>query len=255
MKEKKTADKYWERIEENIENFLQSQDQRALHQFRINVKKLKSLLVLLQSGRKNKKLLNHFKPVRKIFRKAGHIRNAYINFQLSHRFKLNNEQVEHDQQLIAENGIREFCSQGKEYVKELKKSRKKISKAMHPVSNPAIRKFYKNTLGDISSFLAHPVFNERLHHCRKQMKYLLHNYKPAGEALKSALPLNPDYLNKLQESIGKWHDNILAIELVSSGATGGPQAEKLHNQNKKLQEKILASTKDFKKKVSAASMQ
>ena len=250
MKEKKTADKYWTEIKKNLETFFHSQDQRALHQFRVNVKKLKSLLVLLQSDRKNKKLLSQFKPVRKIFRKAGHIRNAHINIQLSHRFKLHNEQFEKEQQLIVENGTREFCSQGKEHLKELKKARKKISKTLHPVGKPTIRKFYKNTLRAISSFLAQPVFDERLHDCRKQMKYLLHNYKPSGKALESALPLNTDYLNKLQENIGKWHDNILAIDLVSSEATGESQAAKIHDQNTKLRKKIVAGTKNFTEKVS-----
>ena len=59
--------------------------------------------------------------------------------------------------------------------------------------------------------------------------------------LEALCPLNINYLNKLRESTGKWHDNILSIDLVSSGATGDSQAVKVYNQNTKLRKRIVAA--------------
>ncbi len=48
----------------HLKDFLHSHDQEALHQFRVQVKKMRSFLVLLEAGSGNRDLLQHFKPIK-----------------------------------------------------------------------------------------------------------------------------------------------------------------------------------------------
>lgn len=254
-KEKEYLKKYLNAMRNHLQDFLQSQDQEALHQFRVQVKKTKSLLVLLEKGGGNKKLLRRFEPIKKIFKKAGRIREAHIHLKLSDQYHMYNEAFEKQQQKIVEKGTKAFCNKGHKELYNLKKAQVKLNKAIHHVDNAHIRAFYKKTLDEIAQFLARPVFDERLHECRKQIKYLLHNQKPAARALKS-LPVNTDYLDELQEMIGKWHDNLLAIELFSSPESEDSAANReLKVQNAELQKEITGKAAGFKEKACKGELQ
>ena len=72
-------DQLWKNIKKHLKAFLTSQNQEDLHQFRVQIKKLKAMLTLYAEEPDNKDLLTHFKPVKKVFKKAGNIRGAYLN--------------------------------------------------------------------------------------------------------------------------------------------------------------------------------
>ncbi len=248
-KERKYLKKYWKGIFANIKSFIKTHNQEDLHQFRVNVKKLKSLLVLFQSGRGTDKLLRRFKPVRKVFRKAGDIRNAHVNLQLCNQYHIDNDQFEKEQMQTAERGTFGFCGDGSRHIKKLKKARKKINSGIHDLEKKSIYKFYDKNLKEISGFFEAPVFDESLHECRKKIKFLLHNHEPSVKALKKKVILDITYLDQLQESIGKWHDNAVAMELLTSSGTDDELvAGKINMQTEELQAQIVESSQDFDRK-------
>lgn len=254
--EKKYLKIYWNNMQKHLQDFLQSRDQKALHQFRVQVKKTRALLLLLEKGSGNKKLPRLFKPVRKIFKKAGKIREAYIHLQLGDQYHLHNEAFKKQQHGIIEKSTEAFCNRGHKHLHHLKMAHKKLNKAIDRLDNAGIRGFYEKTLDEITEFLAQPVFDERLHDCRKQIKYLLYNQKPAAGALKSLCVLNTGYLDGLQEMIGKWHDNLLAIELFSSPGSEDESANKeIRAQNEELQKKIAGSVANFREKTCTRELQ
>ena len=246
QKEKKYLKKYWNDMQMHLHDFLQSRDQEALHRFRVQVKKTKAFLFLMEQGSGKKKMLRLFKPVKKIFKQAGVIREAHIHLQLSDRFQLHNEAFKKQQHRIVRQGTEKFCSKSGKYLHGLRKTNAKLQKASCPVKNEKIRDFYKQTLDEITRFLANPVFDDRLHDCRKQIKYLLYNLKPAAAALNSMPALDKHYLEKVQEMIGRWHDNLLAIELFSSTQSEDASLNsELRTQNNDLQKKITAYVAHF----------
>lgn len=243
---------YGKEMQAQLKLFLHTRDPTALHQFRVRVKKLKSLLMLLQTAPGNRRLMHNFKPIKKVFGKAGAIREMYIHLQLSSHYQLHNGSSEEEQQDLQTFRTEAFCRKGHKHLKNIKKACKKITGHIHNISKRKIRQFYKDHLNSIALFMANPVFDDRLHDCRKQMKFLLHNEKPARKACSDLPPLNTSYLDELQEEIGQWHDNLLAIELFASPQAGNEAVtEKIRTGNQELQNKIRTTAAGFPEKVSS----
>ena len=108
--------KEWKQMNNHLEAFLATGDQEQLHKFRVQIKKLRAMLNLVEHTSHQPRLLREFKPVRKIFKYAGNIRDAYTNLLLSERYQLKNEAFETGQQKIIADGIVEFQLHGKKYL-------------------------------------------------------------------------------------------------------------------------------------------
>jgi CHAD domain-containing protein len=237
---KKTGNAYfeklWKEMISHFETFLKTGGQAELHKFRVSIKKLKSLLVLFESGRKRGSLLKRFKPVQKVFKKAGDIRNAQINLQLSEKFDIRDDVFAEQQRQVASKGISEFQQNRKKFKRNLRDCHKDILSHLDPPNRSTIRKFYRTNLERINSFLAEPQFDEALHSCRKRIKFLLYNHNAANKMLKKEVKLDTAYLERLQEKIGNWHDNIMIIELLSPRKTeDNSLVSRLKSENEKLE--------------------
>jgi len=124
--ETKYLDKEWKQMNVHLKAFLESGDQEELHKFRVQIKKVRAMLNLFENTSKQHGLLKDFKPVRQIFKYAGHIRDAHTNLQLSARYSLKNELFETGQQKIIEEGVTEFQYQGKKHIKHIKDAYKQL---------------------------------------------------------------------------------------------------------------------------------
>ena len=217
---KKTGKAYlnelWELMVAHLDSFLKTGDQEKLHQFRLQVKKLRALLELFDAASPKNKLSKDFKPVKSIFKHCGVIREAYINLQLSANYGLQNEEFILEQVNAMEQGIKEFGESSKKYLKTIKIVHKKLDESLGAIDDDSINEFYKTRLEQISQLLATAQFDDRLHDCRKHVKTLLYNRKIAAKALHGKLNVDNGYLDKLQGRIGDWHDNTLAMKLFSA---------------------------------------
>ncbi|MVN21743.1 CHAD domain-containing protein [Mucilaginibacter arboris] len=245
-------DKLWKNMKKPLKAFLASGNQEDLHQFRVNVKKLKALLTLYAFAPDSKDLLTHFKPVKKIFRKAGDIRSAYINLKLAKEHQLNNQEFNDHQQQILDKGTGEFKKKGSKYLKQLKKAHIALQNNIQPLQNRTIRHFYKDKITQIESFFANPAFNDELHNARKNIKLLTYNQKVAAKALKNKVAVKQSYLDQLQEIIGNWHDHNVAIEVLDgTGKAGDNAINNIKASNAGLEKTITEQGNNFREKVSA----
>ncbi|MDF2432112.1 MAG: hypothetical protein JWP44_1743 [Mucilaginibacter sp.] len=226
--------------------FLEQGDQGALHKFRVQIKKLKAMLIFFQSTSKQHSLMKYFKPVKKIFKQAGQIRDAYMNLQLSERYKLKNEAFELSQKKTIEDGIGLFRQNGKKFTKTIKKAHNKLAKQLSKIDNDSIADYYEQQLQQISVNLAVSGFTDDMHTNRKLIKILVYNHKLADKALNGSLNFNTEYLDKLQDNIGKWHDNIVAEQLFSSPELNDkPVVTKIKKINANVERKIRSIANDF----------
>jgi CHAD domain-containing protein len=247
--ETKYLDKEWDKMNAHLKAFLESGDQEELHQFRVQTKKLKAMLSLFESTSRRYGLLKDFKPVRKIFKYAGHIRDAHTNLQLSERYKLKNELFETGQQKIIEKGTNEFRLKGKKYLKNIKETHKQLKKQLPKVDDDLIAEYYKKKLEQIAGNLATTVFTEEMHNNRKLIKILVYNHKLANKALNGDFHFNKEYLDKLQNTIGEWHDNVVAAQLFSSPEINDkPVVTKINRKNANIKRNITLLAGDFLKK-------
>jgi len=242
----KYVDREWGAMDARLVAFLENGDQEDLHKFRVQIKKLRAMLSLFGHASKENTLLKYFKPVRKIFREAGDIRNAHVNLELSHRYQLKNEQFELGQQQIITEGGEAFRSKGQAFLKAIKTARKQLIKQLKKIDDSRIAAYYKTQLEQIAANLTVSVFNEDMHTNRKLIKILVYNHKLAEKALTGSLQFNIDYLDKLQEAIGKWHDNLLAEQLFSSPELNDKAiVGKIKRLNAKVKRGITTLTEDF----------
>ncbi|MEX8547515.1 MAG: CHAD domain-containing protein [Mucilaginibacter sp.] len=255
MKKKKAMkqlNKLWKGMKLHLKTFLETNSQDDLHQFRVHIKKLKALLTLYASEQENKGLLHEFKPVKTVFKAAGEIRNAYINLQLGEKHQLQDENFDQHQQQILQQGTARFKSQGKSYLKRLKKAHIALQNNLHKLQGKTIRNFYKEKLNRIAVFFAAPTFDEEMHTARKNSKLLIYNQKASAGALHGKLQVNTNYLNQLQDKIGQWHDHLLTMEVLSAMNQPDNQAIiNLKNSNAALELEILEQSANFREKVTA----
>lgn len=214
--ETKYLDKEWDEMNLYLKSFLETGDQEALHKFRVQIKKLKAMLSLIEGSSDRRGLLKNFKPVRKIFKYAGNIREAYVNIQLSSSYGIKNDDFESGQQKIIEDGTTEFRNRSKKIIKNINNAHKELKKQLPAINNKSIAAYYKQQLELIAVNFTVSGFTEDMHTNRKLMKILVYNHKLADKALNGTLDFNAVYLDKLQDAIGKWHDNMVAAQLFSS---------------------------------------
>src|SRR5258708_37835501 len=91
-----------------------------------------------------------------------------------------------------------------------------------------------------------------MHNNRKLLKILVYNHKIADKALNGNFHFNKEYLDKLQNSIGEWHDNVVAAQLFSSPEINDkPVVTKINRKNAKVRRNITSLTGDFLQQASA----
>jgi CHAD domain-containing protein len=244
----------WDEMESSLHHFLEDGEQEKLHRFRVQIKKIRALLLLLDTALYQKTLSKKFKPVRKIFKQGGVIREAYINIQLSSHYELKNEDFIQEQVDAMEKAIIEFRDNGKKFFKTIKDVHDELETELQAIDDDQVSEFYKKELEQIALVLSTNQFDDELHNCRKRIKNLVYNRKIAGKALEdSSLDLNSEYLDKLQGLIGEWHDTILAIQLFSLPELNArPVVTRIKRHHSRLQQSIRKLSADFWKRATYA---
>jgi CHAD domain-containing protein len=253
---KKTERKYlakeWRSIKSHLEFFVKKGEQEDLHRFRTGVKKLRAFLILADSATKEPDLEKRFKPVHKVFKQAGEIRNAYVNQELGKAQPVDFACLMRDQRLLMKRATKAFNVHRGQYLARLRKTRRKLSKRIVPVSNLHIRFYYQQQIEAIAAILARHRFDEELHACRKQLKILIYNYQLVRPELD--MPFNEDYLEKVQNAIGDWHDNLLAIALFSKAETGNGEAlNSIKKQGTQIKRALTQLTKGFQEQATTVT--
>ena len=233
-------------MRKGLKTFLKTDDKEQLHTLRVEVKKLRAMLTLMQTLTHNKKLFKLFKPVKAVFKHAGEIRSSQINLELAQRYQFKNEQFEREQRQHMAQCAEEFKQQAPSYLKKLKRANHRIKSSLRRVPDKSVAVFYKNQLKQIANSLAIPHFDEGLHECRKQMKILMYNHGLSEKALQHRVAFNEQYIDDLQSNIGDWHDHVLAMELfVSPNVHDKPVVTKIKRENRITEKNITELTRDF----------
>jgi len=194
-----------EEIERSLTAYNRSGEQDCLHDFRVSVKKMKAFLILAESAGHEYNLHKKFRPVGRIFRHAGKIRNVAVNKQLcgSATSELLIQTAPH----AMEEKFKRKCSR---YAQIIKQVERRIETSIRPINDIHIFFFYEAHLQQIASFFDDANFSDSLHECRKQIKVLLYNYLLVRPLMD--IKINEQYLDELQEAIGDWHDLVIAAD-------------------------------------------
>lgn len=210
-----------------LNSYLAEKKPENLHQFRIQFKKVSALLILSENSLHHCRLTHYFKPVKKIFKSAGELRDFYIG-----------QAVGGNRQTL-EKAVQNFCSKKHRYWRKIGKSRCKLITRIKPVKYTAINKFYDTELRKTAAtFMAAPS-DADMHKCRKRIKILLYNEKLARDSLSTRVDWR--YLDQLQEMIGRWRDQAILLAASKKGSTTTRKLTKQQSQQRKDIENIASN--------------
>jgi CHAD domain-containing protein len=201
--------------------FDESRDEKALHRLRLEIKKVRALVELVKV-RSGKRAAVHFAGLKKMFREAGVIRDAgsQVRF-LEERQLLSKEHRDRQTRTIQSAGD-SFAAHIRQYRKKGKKASKQLKMDMHAIDAGLVQRWYAREI--IRTGLLLSGSGDELHEARKKIKTMLYVQKILPEAITGRVRLNTDYLDRLQDLIGQWHDVVVAIADWGTDNAAGRQA-------------------------------
>lgn len=206
MLKKKEQEKFLRKRGYNMVRYLQhfksTNDPEDLHQLRVEVKKLKGFLALSTYCTVKQKLSPQAKGV---FRQAGMIRTAQLNLEFIKEYQLKSRPFKNNQESIVLVQSQQFSSSVNAYRKIIRKNIDAIAKRLKPLHDKCIILWYNKNIAALTQVFEKLDTGE-LHVGRKTIKDLLHVYAMLDKNIHSSLKLNIEYLEQLQEAVGKWHD-------------------------------------------------
>lgn len=215
-RQKKYFNKRWKLLQDHLLRFASSHDAEELHRLRVEIKKINALIGLTADVTGKKEIKRHFEPVKKIFDRAGKIRSATINLQLSKKYKITNRIFKNKQKSIINDESKKFLDSYGNYAKILKKAEQNMQNDFADLKKNSVLKFFKEQLKKINHLLGSDKNGEKLHKARKKIKILLYLHGAISKKPADKLKINTNYLDDLQEKIGYWHDTVSVLEFLEA---------------------------------------
>jgi len=206
----------WETMIAHFYAFSETQDVEELHRLRVEIKKIFALTVLLDFSTRTSQLSISLKPLKTIFTKAGEIRNIQLTLQTIMWYTGKKSSLCELQQTRLANLIKTFCSKMALYVKNFKKVHTLVVEKIYDIKNNCVLDWYEDEFKKLSQFFIKKCDHKNMHKGRKTLKKLLYVYAILQKPLQKKLNLNRHYLRELEEIIGKWHDVVISLEILSN---------------------------------------
>jgi CHAD domain-containing protein len=236
-------------IRHQVRVFCTTRDGEALHHLRVEVKKLRAALVLIRSGAPAHHL--HTKGIKELYTAAGAIRTAQINLKILQQLGVDNKAFATEQQRIIEEGSLAFCLAANQYRQDVHSAQEHLEAGAADIKPQKVKELFDNRIRKLSLFFsAASLDTVALHDTRKETKDLLYIHTLLPPALAASLHINKEYLDKLQHSLGSWHDNTVVLSLLQDfGNTDPPLLKKLHRADDDLLKEIIELTIGFDAKI------
>lgn len=232
-------------LQRHLRTFFKSMDPEEIHQVRVEIKKIKALVTFLRDYSGQKKISNSFKPVEKIFKRAGLVRTANVNLQLIKKYHLANEKLKNEQNKNLVYQVGKFCERRDDYLAAIEKASKNISGNFRNIHTKFVLKVYRKKQKKLSQLFS-TATSGKWHASRKKIKFLLYLYKMLPKSIIGKMQINTNYLHLVEESIGKWHDTVLAIELLKrKNYSDKATLNRLETQAKRASQVVRIKLSDF----------
>lgn len=191
---------------QHFDQFCQHQNPVDIHQMRVFTKKIHSFVKFHSQVFPKSKLPEIFKPVRKIFKHGGLIREAQIHLLIFEKIGLTNEKLEKRLKDLIQKETQKFVRRERKYRKLLQKAEEDFNKELTPISNSQSKEFYKDYILASQLIFNRKKYIPHLHDSRKNLKSIIHITELTGKGVGKKQELNVEYLGGLTEKIGNWHD-------------------------------------------------
>lgn len=229
--------KNFEEILKLLPEVLQSQEESAIHQMRVHIKKLYALVKLLEKSEPNSKIKSDFKPIRRLFKKAGAIREIQLDLSklekvagdVALKFPELHQKLEKMKLKISQNG--EVWETMVHRVSEL------FNQYEFKLPTRLLQDYFNSSLTAANNFMQQKEFHE----ARKKIKSVLYLKDLLPEIDQNSLGIDFSFLDDLQEKIGNWND----LHLSALRKEGDKENLNLESDFQQLNEELKNKAKDF----------
>jgi len=195
----------------HLRDYGRRQKPEALHQMRVEVKKIKAIMAVINGCVREFKAHKNFIPFRNIFRKAGSIREPEVLARLLTRYKVD-ETVDQLMPGNAKRNAAAFASDVPRMVSVVKKSAKKLEVISKKVHHDDFESYVVDKKKEVKSQLYPRPRMTIIHKVRKGIKevvYLsaLEDHRKKGEA---------KFYDNMQNVIGRLHDKQVMLDLLKN---------------------------------------
>lgn len=236
-------DEHWDKLNNHLEQYYLYQEPNDLHQLRVNIKKISALVQLLGHDQDIEQIKKAFEPIRKIFKAAGIIRETQILLELTKKLEFNYPWVTKILEKRKNQATKYFLKSKKRFQKTLKHEYPKWCNQITSLPDFILRNFLLTQIKSAELQLS----KQNYHEARKKIKVALNLASILPDNQKASL--NIEYLDKIQEVIGDWHDadeNFLVFEkLMLRSATLDMLKKEADKQSNLMRQQLI----DFRQKV------
>lgn len=205
-------------------NIRKNFDDTSIHQFRVEVKKLRALLRLVALELKHPQKLKLPNKLKTIYAVAGEIRDTQLHLKrIAAAIEQKDDQPEAYNQLLQQ----KIHKKKKQLAKLLSRrffpavKRKIVNRLPAALHQETAIQFVRQKMTSLnSSITAEPGHDEELHTIRKHLKDLMYDMNPPENDIKNAFP--PDLVSKeqlqsvkhLTDQLGEFNDLCYAVQSV-----------------------------------------
>lgn len=228
-RQRKYLNKKNQEWQHHLREFVESRDPEALHQLRLTLKKVKAL-ARFTAACSGSDPVKDFNGLKKMFKQAGVIRDAGNHLELLERFHPAPEEFKQQQQQVQIAETEKFVRGAKKHIRKGKRAGRRLLADIHSISASRIHDWYAVQM--VATGILLTASGDELHKARKQIKDMLYVDKLLPVSVSESLRLDRQYLDELQEAIGRWHDASIVVaawagkDLAASQAMVGDYREK-----------------------------
>ena len=195
--------------EKSLRLSLKEKDAESLHQFRVSIKKIKAVLVMLDKLEAGNDYGKTYAPYKLIFKCAGPIREQLLQRERACQLK------EIDPKLIAKLN-KDLQRATPAFLKSVSQGLPGIKNSLHKLDQQKIMPYCKNLLHKLKSKWRKVDNNKDIHKFRKELKQLLYCTHLLGKNEREKILSNKKLglIDTLQDLIGHWHDNVLLLKKI-----------------------------------------
>ncbi|MBI1767172.1 MAG: CHAD domain-containing protein [Bacteroidetes bacterium] len=209
---KKFANHQFKSLVEHLEDYRNKKDQELLHKIRVDIKKIKAILLLTNDRVKGFNGHKNFIPFRTIFRRAGGIREPEV---LSSLLLAYNIPGVHDQSIDG-NGEKlaiSFSNDVHSFIDIVNKQWQKLESAFGKVRKKDLVQYLKKTNKNIKAKLHPEPAIDLIHKVRKSMK----EFKYLSQSIQGSRKKRRKFYSAEIELIGDLHDRQVLLNLLNKG--------------------------------------
>lgn len=227
---------HWQKMQLHFNLYMKGGEMDDLHQLRIHIKKIHALVLFIAYLNDSEKIIKNFAPLKKLFRKAGKIRELQIHLEKLKKEKNEKPLLEKKILRKIEKENLEFINKRKKWTLGIEKTFPRIDSRISACSDERLSDFLKNQVEEAQNNFQIGEFHES----RKKIKLVLNLHGLLSEKSKEKLRLNLSFLDKMQEKIGKWNDINQIIKMMKKKKS--PEIREL----KELTRDLILSKEDLK---------